>query len=343
MLELKRYPLVTHLRADASVHVLHFAKGRKVREGRGLAFWFRPINASLAALPMDDRELTFTFQGRSADFQAVHVQGAVIYRIADPLVAAQRIDFTVDLNNGAFLVDPMAQIASRMTELAQQYAWDFLVASGLQEILTAGLSALRTRLQGGLGAEESLKALGLEVISVRVTALRSDAEMEKALQTPTREAIQQQADQAVFQRRALAVEKERAIQENELKTKIELAKQQEVLLTQEGQNERRRRQEAAEAEKIAVESLVHRQAAEARARAESTTVVETARNAVEKERQEIFRAMPAEVILAQAAQTLAGKLTKIDNVSITPDNLAQILARIGLGGGKPDAAKPAKG
>ncbi len=331
MLELKRYPLITHLRADASVHVLHFSRGRKARDGRGLAFWFRPINASLAALPMDDRELTFTFQGRSADFQAAHVQGAVIYRIADPAVAAQRIDFTVDLNNGAFLVDPMAQIASRMTELAQQYAWDFLIASPLQEILTGGLAALRQRLQAGLVAEESLKALGLEVISVRVTALRSDAEMEKALQTPTREAIQQQADQAVFQRRALAVEKERAIQENELKTKIELAKQQEILLTQEGQNERRRRQELAEAEKIAVESAVFRQAAEAKARAESTTVVETAKNAVERERQEIFRAMPPEVLLAQAAQALAGKLTKIDSVSITPDNLAQLLQRIGLG------------
>ncbi len=37
--------------------------------------------------------------------------------------------------------------------------------------------------------------------------------LEKALQVPTREAIQQQSDVATFERRALAVESERAIRE----------------------------------------------------------------------------------------------------------------------------------
>ena len=41
---------------------------------------------------------------------------------------------------------------------------------------------------------------------MRVAAVAPTAEMEKALQQPTREAIQQNADEATFQRRALAVE-----------------------------------------------------------------------------------------------------------------------------------------
>ena len=51
---------------------------------------------------------------------------------------------------------------------------------------------------------------------MRVAAVAPTSEMEKALQQPTREAIQQDADEATFRRRALAVEKERAIAENEL-------------------------------------------------------------------------------------------------------------------------------
>jgi len=51
--------------------------------------------------------------------------------------------------------------------------------------------------------------------------------MEKAMEAPIRECIQQEADEAAFARRALAVEKERAIKENELKNQIELAKRDE--------------------------------------------------------------------------------------------------------------------
>ena len=57
---------------------------------------------------------------------------------------------------------------------------------------------------------------------------------------PTREAIQQAADEATFQRRAQAVEKERAIQENELQNKIELARREEQLIAQKGQHLRTR-------------------------------------------------------------------------------------------------------
>jgi hypothetical protein len=48
----------------------------------------------------------------------------------------------------------------------------------------------------------------------------------------------------------MAVEKERAIQENELQNRIELAKREELLIGQQGQNERREAQEIVEAQFI---------------------------------------------------------------------------------------------
>jgi hypothetical protein len=66
--------------------------------------------------------------------------------------------------------------------------------------------------------------------------------------------IGQQADDAAFARRAAAVDKERAIAENELGNRIELARREANLVEQEGANERRRATEKAAASLIATES-----------------------------------------------------------------------------------------
>ena len=68
-----------------------------------------------------------------------------------------------------------------------------------------------------------------------------EPELERALQTPTREQVQQEADRATYARRALAVEQERAIAENELQNQIELARREQQLVEQQGANARRAR------------------------------------------------------------------------------------------------------
>ena len=60
--------------------------------------------------------------------------------------------------------------------------------------------------------------------------------------------MQQEADRATFERRAVAVERERAIGENELQTQIELARREEQLVAQRGANARREAEEEAERE-----------------------------------------------------------------------------------------------
>ncbi|TGS34765.1 band 7 protein, partial [bacterium M00.F.Ca.ET.180.01.1.1] len=86
--------------------------------------------------------------------------------------------------------------------------------------------------------------------AVRLTNLTPTSELERALQTPTFEALQQKADEATFQRRALAVEKERAIAENELANKTELARREKLLIAEEAENARNRAAGAAEAQQI---------------------------------------------------------------------------------------------
>ena len=84
MAEIRQFLWMRHLRAEPSVHVLRFKRGRLTQSGRGLAFWFLPMSASVAEVPMDDRDLHFLFHARSRDFQDVTVQGVAAWRVTDP-------------------------------------------------------------------------------------------------------------------------------------------------------------------------------------------------------------------------------------------------------------------
>ena len=328
MAEIQRYPLIRHLRAEPSFHILRFRRGKLAASGRGLAFWFRPLNTSVAEIPMDDRDLPFLFHGRTKDFQDTTVQGVITFRVVDPARVAERVDFALDLATGATLKQPLEKLAGLLTELAQQFALGYLAHTELRQILAEGVEEIRARVEQGLGGDEALQAMGLEVVTVRVGAVKPVAEVEKALQIPVREAIQQEADVATFRRRAEAVDKERAIQENELQNQIELARRETNLIEQKGANEKKRVTDEAEAARIGAEAEAERTGIAARAQAGSIEIVEQAKVGAEKDRMAIYRDFPTERLLGLAAQRLAGSLKTIEHLNLTPDLLSGLLTHL---------------
>jgi regulator of protease activity HflC (stomatin/prohibitin superfamily) len=305
-----------------------FFRGTKLRRsGRGLAFWFSPFAASVAEVPVDNREVTFAIHGRSADFQDVVVQGNVTYRVAEPAATAARIDFAIDLRHGTHLRQPLEKLASVLTQLAQQRALSYVKDAPLREVVLRGHEGIRAAIEEGMAGYPVLTDLGLVLVSVRIASVKPSAEVERALEAPTRERIQEEADEATFRRRAQAVEKERAIQENELQNQIELARREQQLIEQRGQNARRDATEKAEAGRIEAEGDAERTRIGGEAQGGSIRVVEGARVAIDRERLEAYRTMPAAVLAALAAQELAKKLqnVKIDHLSITPELLGPIV------------------
>ncbi len=350
MAEITRLGVVRHLRSDASAHVLVWKAGRPVRGGRGLSFLFQPHAASIAEIPVDDREMPLVFHGRSADFQDVAAQGVLTFRVADPAVLASRVDFTIDLATGGWRRQPLEKLALLFAQLAEQHAAGWVARTPVREVLAEGTERIRAAIEAGLAAEPALPAMGLEVVSVRMSSVRPAPDLEKALEAPTRESIQQAADEAAFARRALAVEKERAIQENELKNRIELARREEELIAQQGQNGRRQATEEAEAHRIATEAQAARTgidaaAAAARTRAEADAeahrtrvqgeaeaaaldLAEKVRSASEQARMEAVREVPPAVMFALAAQAIAGKLDRIERVNLGDGSLGPTLERL---------------
>ena len=172
--------------------------------------------------------------------------------------------------------------------MAQQYVIDELMAIPLRTILAAGRGAgPASASQPGSAGEATLAELGIEIAAVRLAGLAAEADVQRALQQPTREAIQQQADEAMFGRRALAVEKERAIAENELSNKIELARREEDLVAREGANEQRRAEEHAAAEAITAQGTDEIERMAAQRRADALREMEQAKLEAERTRAEI--------------------------------------------------------
>jgi regulator of protease activity HflC (stomatin/prohibitin superfamily) len=326
MAQITAIPFFRHLRSDPSHHVLHYRNGRLVKSGRGVAYWFLPMAASIAELPCDDRELAFLFHARTSDFQDVTTQGVLTWRIADPEKVAARVDFSIDAARGVWKQTPLEQIGNLLTQLAQQFAWEYVAHTPVRAVLAEGMKHVCEQIRAGLASNGSLAEMGLAIVAVRVTAVSPTPDLEKALQTPTREAIQQQADEATFQRRALAVEKERAIQENELQNKIELAKRQQLLIEQEGANGKRLAREHAESDAITAEAAVARQRLQAAANADSIRMEELEKVAAEKSRMDVYRDVPVNVLMGLAARRLAGKLERIDHLNVTPELFGTALA-----------------
>ena len=326
MARITSLPFAAHLRADASSYVIRYRNGAVVRAGRGLAFWFRPLDTGVAEIPLDDQELPFLFRGRSADVQEVVVQGIVTFRVADPETLASRIDFGIDLGTGAHTKTPLDQLSDRLTQLAQQHAAELIGSTGLRELVSDGVARLRDRIGAGLAADSHLSEMGLAIVSVRVNAVQPSADVEKALAAPVREQISQQADEAAFARRAAAVDKERAIAENELANKIELARREASLVEQEGANDRRRATEKAAASKISTDARADEQRVTAAADQEVIRAVEGERLALEVERLAAYRDLPAAVLMGLAAREFAGKIETIEHLNVTPDLLGTLLA-----------------
>lgn len=324
MAEIRRFPFLRHLRSDPTSHVLHYRGGRLIRSGRGRSLWLRPLSDSVAEVPVADRDLVLTAHGRTADYQDVMVQGIVTYRAVAPELLAARVDFALDLRTGRYAHEPIDRVEAILAQLAQEEVLRYLAGTALRAALVDGVARLREAIAAALAAAPQLPEFGLAVTAVRIANLRPNPDLEKAIEAPARERIKQESDEAAFARRALAVEKERAIAENELQNRIELARREEQLIEQQGTNDKRKALDDAQSAHIAAD-----------AEAERIATVDGARAKLAAERLDVLRDAPAPVLATVAATAFAERIERIDHVQIAPDLIAAALAAFRDGAAQP--------
>ena len=327
-----------HVKFDAMTHVIQFSNGKVKREGRGLSFFYFAPSCSIVVIPLGSNDLPFIFNESTSDYQTVSIQGQISYRIADPAALSSVLDFTIN-DMGLYKKNDIEKLNQRIINDAQTSTSSYIQKISLKDAIRSAKS-IEENIQEGLKSSSNIKILGIEILSTNILAISATPEMARALETETRERLQQEADEAIYTRRNFAVEQERKIRESELNTEIaieeknkQIAEKKMQTSVQEAENNRKLREMQVAAD-VAVENqrkaLIKQKTENDRAEAETKGyVTETTLKPYRDIDWRILSALggnqDAKLNIAMAFRELAGNANKIGNLNISPDLLENLL------------------
>jgi regulator of protease activity HflC (stomatin/prohibitin superfamily) len=209
---------ISYRKANPTDYILHFSRGKLTSEGAGLSFFYFSPASSIVSVPLASANIPFVFNEPTADFQTLTVQGQMTYRIMDPKKAAAMLDFTVDAK-GRYVSDQYQKLPERLVYGVQTLVRAEIQGLTLRQALVHG-DELTSRVLDRLKASIEVVQLGVEILNLAVLSLKPTPEMAKALEAEAREALNRNADDAVYTRRNAAIEQERRLKENELRTEL---------------------------------------------------------------------------------------------------------------------------
>lgn len=210
---------IQYIKVPPTQYVLYYRGGKLKRAGAGLAFFYFRPSASIVIVPIGSADTPFIFNEITSDFQAITVQGQLIYRVQDPQLIASLLNYTVMGAANRYVSEDPQKLPQRLINLLQ-----VMVRAEVQHLpLRSAIHATDTVADSvltKLKTANELAALGVEVLGLSIQAIKPVPEMARALEAEAREELLRRADQAIYDRRNSAVEQERKIKENELNTEI---------------------------------------------------------------------------------------------------------------------------
>lgn len=209
---------INYKKFDSMTYVIHYVNGKVKKEGRGLSFFYFSPNSTIAAIPLGSNDIPFIFNETTVDYQTIVIQGQLTYKISDPKKLAELLDFNLD-DRGRVNEEDSEKLKQRLINEAHTATSAFVQSMPLKEVLKSA-KVIEEKIIDGLRNSKAVVSLGVEPLSVNILGIKPTPEMARALEAATRELLQQEADQAIYERRNFAVEQERRIKESELNTEI---------------------------------------------------------------------------------------------------------------------------
>ena len=328
------------VKVDPTQYVMQFREGRVVKEGPGLSFLYFAPTSSVVAVPTAAMEQGFMFEHVTHDFQAVTVQGQVVFRVAEPKKTAALLNFTLAPDGKRYASEDATQLPVRVVRAVEVLSQQAVAGWALKQALLAA-DRLAAVIEAGLRQAAEVTSLGLEVLSVSVVAVRPTPETARALEAEAREAILKRADDAIYARRNAAVEAERSIRESELETQIAVEKKNRTVRETQMEAEAaiaERKQQLRQAQMQADIELedtrrrfVEANAANTRVLAEAAAhrvgaVVEALKSADPRIVQALAAAgMEPRQLIAQAFGGIAERAERIGQLNVSPELLSGLL------------------
>jgi regulator of protease activity HflC (stomatin/prohibitin superfamily) len=292
--------VIPYFKGQPTDYILRYTGGALRSSGLGQAFFYWRYNTQIVAVPTQSQDASFVFNELTRDFQEVTLQGQITFRIKDAPLAASLFNFTIDPVTHVHLYEDHDKLGKRLTNLVQIETRAEVSQRTLQETLRDA-SQLSNAVTERLRVGTLLSSLGVELLSADFLSVRPTPEVGKALEAELRESLLRKADEAIYARRAAAVDEEKRIKEKELASDKALEQQRKELIALQGSNALSEAKHAAEAREVA---------AEADAKAAEMNLV-------------VFKDVDHRKLLAYAIKELSHG--KIGNLTITTEMLAGLL------------------
>lgn len=284
---------VGYFKGEPTEYLLVYRGGALSAKGVGLTFFYWAPSTTIVAVPSGTIDVPFILNEMTGNYQAVTLQGQLTYRLTKPETVAAVLNYAIDPATRQYRAEDPEKLAQRIINEVQTQARGELQNLALDAVMRQSVECAQ-RMYSRVKAAPALAELGIELVSLYLTSVKPTPEMAKALEAEYRENLQTKADQAIYQRRALAVEQERRIKDNELTTAIELEQKRQHLVQLEGENAIRQ--------------------AEAEAKATAIKLGP-------------YKELPPATLLAMSMKGMADNAGKIGNLTITPELMASLLPK----------------
>nr|HMP18596.1 SPFH domain-containing protein [Gemmatales bacterium] len=200
----------------------------------------------------------------------------------------------------SYISDDHEKLGKRLVNLVQLETRAEVSQRTLQETLKDA-SQLSNTITERLKNGTQITGLGVQLLRADFLSIRPTPEVGKALEAELREALLRKADEAIYARRAAAVDEEKRIKEKELASDKALEEQKKELISLQGANTLAEAKHVAEAREVA---------AEAEAKSAEMNLV-------------IYKDLDHRKLLAYAIKELSK--SDIQNLTITTEILSSLL------------------
>jgi regulator of protease activity HflC (stomatin/prohibitin superfamily) len=283
--------MVKHFKGEASKYIIKYVAGKVKQKGLGIAFFYMGYNTNIVAIPATTIDSNFIFNEISNNYQELVLQGHFTYKITDPMKMALLLDFSIDPSSGGYMSEDPEKLELRIKNVVQIQTRNEITQLDLKDALNASVM-LSQKILGIINDAPIITEMGIQVLSISFNAIKPKPEISKALEAEFREELQKKADEAIYARRAAAVEQERTIKENELNNDIALEDKKQKLIELAGKNRTKNAEYNAEASKLELEP---------------------------------YKALTPKQLVALALKDMGRNAKKIGNLTITSEILASIL------------------
>ncbi len=283
--------MLRFFKGDPSKYIIKFVSGKIKKKGLGISFYYFDHNSSIFKIPATTIDSNFIFNEVTKNFQSICIQGHLTYRIKDPLKMASLLDFKIYPKDGEYISEDPEKLELRIKNVIQMITRKEIKVLDLEEVLALN-TVLADKVFENTPESNLLQEMGIEILSITFNSVTPTPEISKALEADYRESLHRKSDEAIYARRAAAVEQERKIRENELNTQITLEEKKKTLIDLHGNN--------------TIEE------AEYLAKAKSLELG-------------VYADLDPRLVLALALKELSGNAQKIGSLTITSEILSSLL------------------